>query len=319
MATKKRTSKKSSKSKAPAAETSEPKTVQPPEASSPPPAPAPPVYTRDTVFEAVFLEMLEAGRDQREARSLAEEVADRLRFPNACPPPLERDEPGFYDLRPEQDYWYPKGARKVLKRGNAVVKRDPAAVDTLVVHQTAVEFGVSARAVKLAAGDEELALARRALDVACHAMAFRAGFFVAAHPLRDFVHHAQRLNPSALCLEIDGRYSGLLDDPATVAREDLQTTWRGEPTELTEETSRTARAAIRWLVEEAAREGMVIRRITGHRITSDDRRSDPGEGLWREVVLPAADELSLEVVRRSPWNQGRHIPEAWDPEGLGAY
>lgn len=319
MASKKRTAKNSSK-KAKPKEAPAPKAEEPTPDPSPPPEPVTAFsVTREEVFEAVYLESLERGLDKREARAAAEDVADRLRLPGVCPEPVDREEPGFYDLRHEQDYVYPRGARKVLKRGNAVVRRDPSTIDTLVVHQTAIEFGVSERQVRLAGGDAELALARRALDAACHVMAFRAGFFVASHPLRDFVNAANRLNPESLNLEIDGRYAGLEDDPATAAREDLLTTWRGEPTELTEETVAAARAAIRWLVEEAAREGIAIRKITGHRISNDARRADPGEGPWKRVVLPAAEELGLEVIRRSPWNQGEHIPTDWDPEGIGAY
>ncbi|MEQ8461744.1 MAG: N-acetylmuramoyl-L-alanine amidase [Sandaracinaceae bacterium] len=272
---------------------------------------------RDAVCDAVYIEALKRGLSEREAHAAAEDVADRLRLPGQCDAPPEA---GFYDLRDEQDYWYPGGRRKTLIRGNQVVMRAPEEVTTIVVHQTAAEYGVSRRAVEFAGGDVELARARRALDVACHAMAFRAGYFVAAHPLRTYVQHAGRFNGYSLGLEVEGRYPGLLDDPDTLPREDLLTTWGGSPSELTEETLIAAQAALTWLVDEGRREGMPIRYVVAHRQSSDNRRSDPGEEIWRRLVLEyAVDELGLEAQRESPWREGRPIPTEWDPSGLGPY
>lgn len=315
-----------------------PPPTEPPKACDGEPTEQPPwqipvstfVAERDVVVEAVYLEARERGLSDREARSFAEDVADRLRLDDeqrSGPPDTAydtRDEScvgdvPFYDLRTEQDFVYPGGKNKVRKRGRSVVMRNPADIDTIVIHQTAVEFGVSRRAIANAGGDVELARARRALDVACHAMAFRQGYFVAAHPLLAYVNHANRFNATSLGMEIDGRYPGLTDDPSTVPREDLLTTWGGEPTELTNTTMGAAFAALRWLVEEGRALGCPITKIVSHRQSSDNRRSDPGEEIWRRLVLASASKLGLVVVRESPWNQGRHVPTAWDDKGIGAY
>jgi len=285
--------------------------------------PAPPILEggRDAVTSAVYAEAIARGMSSREAHSLAEEVADRLRLGGETSS-SERDR-ALFDLRAEQDFKYPGGKRvtKMHGGGSAPVMRDPSTIDTIVIHQTAVEFGVSRRAVKLADGDVDLARARRALDVACHALAFRDGFFAVAHPLRAYVNHAGRFNAPSLGLEIEGRYPGLCDDVATMAREDLDTTWGGPPSELTEETVASARAALRWLVEEGRAEGMPISKIVSHRQSSDNRRSDPGEEIWRRVVLDfAVAELGLTAFVGSPWNKGRPVPIQWDPEnGIGNY
>jgi len=151
-------------------------------------------------------------------------------------------------------------------------------------------------------------------------MAFRAGYFVAAHPLRAYVNHGNRFNASSLGLEIDGRYPGLMDDPETAAREDLRTTWGGEPTTLTDETVRAACAALGWLVTEGRAEGMPIEYVVAHRQSSDTRRSDPGEEIWRRVVLDfAVAELGLTPIRDSKWREGSPIPIEWDPDGIGSY
>ena len=278
--------------------------------------------TRDLVCEAVYLEAMERGLSEDEAYGSAEDVADRLRLQGSCEPMDTRGMPptGFYDLRGEQDYKYPGGKRKVLIRGNSVVMRDPAEVHTIVVHQTAAEFGVSKRAIAKADGDIELARARRALDVACHVMAFRAGYFVAAHDLTVYVNHANRFNSHSLGLEIEGRYPGLMDDPSTVAREDLKTTWGGNPTILTDQTVDAACRAIEWLVNEGRDQGMPIEFIASHRQSSDTRRSDPGEEIWRRVVLDfAVAEMGLTAMRDSPWREGRPIPTEWDSDGTGEY
>ena len=273
--------------------------------------------TRDSVSSAVFLEAIEHGISKRTARAIAEDIADRLRLAgDECPDKIP--EAGFYDLRAEQDYVYPRGKNKVRKRGNSVVMRDPKSVTTIVVHQTAIEFGVSKLAIAHAGRDVELARARRALDVACHAMAFRQGYFVAAHPLRAYVNHGNRFNAYSLGLEIDGRYAGVADNPATAPREDLLSTWGGKPTELTDQTVRAACAALQWLVVEGRKIGMPLQNVVSHRQSSDMRRSDPGEGIWKRVVLDCAvDELGLTPVLESNWREGLPVPVEWDANGIG--
>lgn len=278
-----------------------------------------PQLDRESVTEAVYQSTVAFGMDHCDALRSAEDVADRLKLAGQSAP--DGGDVLFYDLRSEQDYTYPNNARKVkLAAPGVPVMRKAEDVTTIVVHQTAVEFGVSSRAVDAAGGDVELARARRALDVACHAMAFRQGYYVAAHPLLAYVNHGNRFNATSLGLEIDGRYPGLEDDPSTAAREDLQTTWGGDPSELTEATIKAARAALRWLVEEARAAGCPIQYVVAHRQSSDSRRSDPGQGIWREVVLKyAVSELGLIAKRESPWREGRPIPVEWDPDGIGNY
>ena len=291
--------------------------------------------TRDEVEAAIFAEFKTRAVDAESKLpttpegwiSFASDVADRLRLHS---PPVIAGKPGdpivatgvrqtFFDLRSEQDYRYPGGKRKARIRNGEPVRRDVKNVEGIVLHQTAVEFSVSSRQLELAGGDRDRALANRGLDVACHAIAFRSGIFVATHPLDVHVNHGNGLNASSLGLEIDGRYSGLVDDPGTVAREDLRTTWKGDPTLLTDLTVRTARDALRWLVEEGRRQGMPIRKLWAHRQSSATRRSDPGEELWKAVALWGAQELGLTLEQHKTWGDGRPVPAAWDPGGVGPY
>lgn len=276
----------------------------------------------DAVYTATLLECRERGMNIREAESFADDVCDRLRMV-AGDAPSDAPGPALLDLRHKQDYIYPGGKRKAktVDRQNRVpFMRKPSDVNAIVIHQTACEFGVSKRAVRLH-GDPETARAHRALDVACHVLAFRNGYYVAAHDLRVQVNHAGRLNDRSLGLEIEGRYPGLMDDPGTVPREDLDTTWGGPPTELTDRTVETACAALKWMVEEAARYGAEIEYVYAHRQSSDSRRSDPGEEIWQRVVLEyAVPVLGLKTRPERALGKGRRIPVVWDADnGMGEY
>lgn len=284
--------------------------------------------TRDELVDAILDELRqEVGSklfDERKlkARELAERVADRFRLGTDAP--RLTIAPHCYDLRHEQDYLYPQGARKAKLVGGKVLKRRPKDITHIVFHQTAVEYGVSSSQVKASGGDRELALARRALDVACHVFASRSGFYVLTHELVDHLNHGNGYNAYSIGIEIDGRYSGLEDDPTTVAREDLLTTWKGEPTLLTDTTVEAAKAAIRDVVRSGRALGMPLTTAVAHRQSSGTRRSDPGQAIWQRIVIPLVEELGLEVeldrALKSPSSgDGRPIPRAWDPHGIGDY
>lgn len=198
-----------------------------------------------------------------------------------------------------------------------VVERDPKTIDGIVIHQTACSFGPS---------DDADRRHRRALGVACHALAFRDGAVVLANPLRWAVLHGNGLNDRSLGLEIEGLFSGLEDDPATIPNEAKATAWGGEPDVVTELLVTCARHALRELVERGRAEGMPIRYVWAHRQSSGSRRSDPGQTLWRRVVLEYGvpqlglfAQPALVLASRSS-GPGRPIPKAWDPvAGVGRY
>lgn len=232
----------------------------------------------------------------------------------------------MYDLRARRVASSPK-VRMV--RGRPFV-RLPQAVDGIVLHQTAAPFGVADYQLRAAGGDRNLALATRATGVACHAMAFRSGFFTAATPLTWHVNHGNGFNSRSLGLEVDGLYSGLRDDPETTPRrEDIETTMgRREPTVITDATIAAARAALRWLVEAGRAEGMPIRYIWAHRQSSPSRRSDPGEAWWQllaeEYAIPvlgleAQRSLAIRSTSKKAPGMGRPIPVEWSPLGSGRY
>ena len=221
-----------------------------------------------------------------------------------------------YDLRGEQpDPPSPvRGKNKWRVRRGRVVRRTPRTVTGICVHQTAARFGVSDRAVAEANGDRELALARRAKGVACHVMAFADGFVSWPNPLDWYVWHGNAFNADTLGIEIDGDFAGLMDDPTTAFRK------KDNPDTLTPELELAAKRAIKLLVEEGRKMGMPIKYIYAHRQSSPTRRSDPGEEIWKKIVLDyAVKELGLETRPALIKRKGYTIPKQWDSEGLGDY
>jgi hypothetical protein len=208
---------------------------------------------------------------------------------------------------------------KLRIRDGEVVKRTPSSVNGIVLHQTAIKYGVTSRQVEEANGNKQLAVARRAKRIACHACSFE-GFYAKAYPLDFYINQANALNANTLGLEIEGRFPGLMDNPDTFAREDLKTLWKGEPTELTYDRIKAACAALAYLVQEGHSLGMPIKYLYAHRQAKLNRRSDPGEELWREVALEyGVAVLGLETRPLFTIGTGRPIPIEWDSRGGGPY
>lgn len=214
-----------------------------------------------------------------------------------------------YDLRSERVLSAPKIS---MVGGKARIRR-PEDIDTFVIHQTDVEFGVSAQQIQRAGGDEELARAQRALGVACHVMAHRQGFFTAATPFLVHVNHGNGYNPRSLGGEVDGCFEGVEGDPKTIPS-------GRKVTQLTEALVEALRAMLWWTVEEAAREGIVLKYIRAHRQSSATRRRDPGSALWKAGVLDYAEpRLGLSTAPAEKIGDGRAIPREWDPNGVVGY
>lgn len=225
-----------------------------------------------------------------------------------------------FDLRKEQTNPPVTSKPKHKIQGGKVARRLPKSITGIVVHQTACTFGVTPSAIRAADGNKRLATARRALGVACHGLAFRDGFYAIANPIDWYVYHGNEFNSTTLGLEIEGFYSGLCDDPETVPREDLETTWGGKPQELTALAIDSARACLARLVELGRAEGCPLEWIYAHRQSSATRRSDPGEAIWRHVVLDyAIPVLGLNTRPKFVLGDGRPVPKQWQADGVGGY
>jgi hypothetical protein len=211
--------------------------------------------------------------------------------------------------------------------GGRTVRRNPSAIKGITIHQMAVDMQPGKADVREADGDWGLAFARRSQRVPCHVTATE-NLFCATNPLDWYVYHGNRLNGPTLGLEVAGLFSGLLDDPDTPPREDLMTTWKGrQPMTITPGIIMAGRAALRWMVEEGRRRGMPIHFVYAHRQSHGGKPGDPGEGLWRALVLEyAVPVLGLKTEPARIWEgvgkapDGRPIPKEWDEEnGVGSY
>jgi len=216
----------------------------------------------------------------------------------------------LYDLRSEQTD-PPKVPHKFRIIRNRVARRDPKTVTGITIHQTATDFSVAQFQINEAGGDRELALARRALNVACHVMSFRNGMVVWANPLDWYVYHGNGFNSTDLGIEIEGNYPGLIGG----------VTWNKKtPTILTQTSISAAKAGLKLLLEEGRKAGMPIRYINAHRQSSGTRRADPGEEIWKKIVLEyAVPVLKLQTRPALFVGKGKPVPVEWDPDGVGSY
>lgn len=208
-----------------------------------------------------------------------------------------------------------------LDRHGKWVIRDPRKVTGVTLHQTACLFGKA---------PDQPDRFHRALNVHAHVTAFgREQVVAVAYPLLAYVYHGNGFNSEDVGLETEGRFPGLLDDPATVEREDLLSSWGGKADPVSAADVETVCFALRWIVGELRALGATPRYLHAHRQSSGTRRSDPGQGLWTPVVNFARKELGLVTQnertliahdkqgRPSP---GRPIPKQWDPVGgVGSY
>lgn len=209
-----------------------------------------------------------------------------------------------------------RGPRYLIRKGR-VVERDPRSIIGIGLHQTAVDFTATKAKIAAAGGDFRLALARRALNVPTHALAFTEGFFATPIPLLWYAYHGHGMNPYTLACEIDGKYAGDTRDPEG-------TTWKGPPMLWTAQTRDTARNAVGYLYEEGRRLGMPLEFYFAHRQFTS-KSSDPGEQIWVEVGIDFCErELKLkpridhhETDRNG--NRGSPIPSVWDPRSDHPY
>lgn len=190
--------------------------------------------------------------------------------------------------------------------------RDLGKVDSIMLHQTGVVFGVGKRA--MAKYGRRNALHRRFWNVACHAAALMNGDVLLIHPCDRYVYHGHRGNRSSIGIEIEGLYAGIAGNPKTVSGT--------QAVNLDLRTIAAARKAVQVCVEQGRAAGCPITKIVAHRQYHGSRISDPGEEIWREVALWAVETLGLSADydlasenKKDSRKSGRKIPREWDPAG----
>ncbi len=157
----------------------------------------------------------------------------------------------------------------------------------------------------------------RWLNVGCHIGVTRSGKILWLHDFTDLVTHGHGWNKQCVGFEIDGLYAGIQDKPNTVW-DNPDTPHHEKGMDIREEQMYAVRAAIRWVHATIAAHGGNMTALVAHRQSTDDRRTDPGSGIWQAVAIPLHEELNLSDGGPGfTIGKGQPIPEAWNPTRKG--
>jgi N-acetyl-anhydromuramyl-L-alanine amidase AmpD len=177
-------------------------------------------------------------------------------------------------------------------------------ITAIVLHQTACHLGERVK---------------RWHSVPAHIGVTPKGKVILINKLETVCWHANYFNRFSVGIEVDGNFRGVEDRPGTL--------WKGggRRSKLTDEQEIWARAAVVWICDEVARHGGKVTDILAHRQTSENRRGDPGEAIWKRIGLWAQEdsELTLRKLCRNDPNytkgSGLPIPREWDERSEHAY
>jgi len=216
----------------------------------------------------------------------------------------------FYNLLRQQAQPIPRS--RVVR--NVTVMRGSGEITGVTLHQMACTYGVSAQQVKAAGGNKSMARANRMMNIPAHACAMSTELGVVVHsPLAAFLHHAHAFNDDTLGLEVEGLYAGVKDVRSTMWNAD-------EVAYLSNTAILSARAALKYLVEEGRDLGMPIQWLYAHRQTYGDKTGDPGSEIWQYVGLDyGVKVLGLKVRNDHTRRDGNPIPKDWDPDATAPY
>ncbi len=200
--------------------------------------------------------------------------------------------PGFIDARRHYD-------------GTSYPNRNAwKAIDTLCWHQMAVDGGKGWERWK---------------RLAIHIVVPRKGPTALTNSLDRRVPHGHGWNSRSVGFEVEGHYAGVVSRPETHWKPQGATGSRVNPQYLTEPAVLGAIAAAEWSIAEVAKNGGEIKYCGAHRQSYGAKTSDPGELVWKRIVLPLMQKYGLKTapVLKHHKYPGRPIPEAWDPSQTG--
>lgn len=147
---------------------------------------------------------------------------------------------------------------------------------------------------------ERMALHARLWSVAYHWVAMRNGDILYNNQPTRYTYHGNGANRPAIGVSLEA---------VLPARESER---RARHDDLSETFVANGQRLLRIAVTQTRAAGAPLTHLTAHRCYSPQRRGDPGEGVWREIVVPVAAELGLEVDYAFSEGGGRPIPTDWD-------
>jgi hypothetical protein len=148
----------------------------------------------------------------------------------------------------------------------------------------------------------------------------KEGLVVFANDPTMIIWHAQGLSRSTIGIEIEGNYPGVMNDPSTL--------WKGGGPECTLNPNmlyavQQLFVLLQWLFRMNRQKWTMIH---GHRQSASSRMADPGEEIWKAIVLPWMKELDKERYNDARdggdlhcIGTGRRIPLEWAPNRTCPY
>ncbi len=186
-------------------------------------------------------------------------------------------------------------------------------IDSVVFHQTAARMGEDPKRWSNHAFKHPKTgqIVRSALKA--HVGVTEQGKILQIHPWRTFGWHAQRLSSRSIGIEVSGTFEGVIGQRSTWWRPPGVSQPDQGPSAAQVESTK---ALVRYLAGLLKSKGAQLRYAWAHRQSSSDRRSDPGEAVWKQIVLPISAELGLTTPRQT-FGDGLPVPESWDPTQTG--
>jgi len=198
-------------------------------------------------------------------------------------------------------------------RGGNVVRRDPSTITGITTHQMNCSYGVTSRQIKAAEkimrqypdrniGTDPRDAARhlRTLNssASCY-FALSCGHVVKTFDPSWYCYSSNGLSATTVSVEHEGKYPGLSDGKTIPSSQVVEA---GEAAILL-----------------AMRDNPNIHLVYAHRQSSKDRRGDPGESIWKLIVLPCAADFDLLTDCGYHVGSGRPVCREWDVCGEGKY
>ncbi len=152
-----------------------------------------------------------------------------------------------------------------------------------------------------------MALHARFWEVPYHYVALLNGDVLFNNDITRYTYHGNGGNALLIGVCLEGNYPG------------LEKNRKPKHHQYDEFTIETGRAALRLSVSKSRGEGAPCEELYAHRQYSDGRLGDPGEGWWKEIGLPVAKELNLQIRYNFKHGSGNMIPREWDENGLVDY
>lgn len=180
--------------------------------------------------------------------------------------------------------------------------RSPTGEYDIVWHQTDVEMGERPT---------------RYTDSSAHFFVTSGGLIVQLHDLEWVTHHAHALNETTIGIEMEGMFLGIKGDLSTWPK--YHKALGRQPQHLTDSQILAAFALVRWLKSYLESRGGKLGKFYAHRQGSNTRDRDPGSEIWKEIVLPLAIELGVEVPHSEVFGKGKKIPKEWDDRSVEKY